>query len=116
MTWNGAARPPLSTEDRADTRETAAAKLTASTSDDTAGADSSGRLAALVAYVIDGRDRLPLDRLCSAAYDGRAAVEDGADRVAVIAALTAAAEAAGVPRRVAEAVLRQTLRDRGAER
>ncbi|MDP9460844.1 MAG: hypothetical protein M3Q22_11570 [Actinomycetota bacterium] len=114
MTRNGAARPPLSTEDRADIRETAA-KLTASTSDDTAGTDNSGRLATLVSYVIENRDRTPLDRLCSAARHGRELIEDGADRVTVMAALTTGAEAAGLPRRVAEAVLRRTLRDRGAE-
>ena len=109
MRWNGAARPPLSTEDRADTREAAAAKLTAWTPDDTAGNDSSVRLAALVGYVIEGCDHTPLVRLCSAARDGREVTEGGVGRTTVIAP----AEAAGLPRRMAESVLRRMLRERG---
>ncbi len=106
---------PADHRNRPQDTETAAAKLTASTSDDTAGADTSGGLATLVGYVIDGRDRTPLDRLCWAAREGRSSVEGGADRVTVVAALTTAAEAAEVPRRVAEEVLLRTLRGRGAE-
>ncbi len=113
MRWNGAARPPLSTEDRADTREAAAAKLTAWTPDDTAGNDSSVRLAALVGYVIEGCDHTPLDRLCSAARDGHEVTEGGVGRTTVIAALIAAAEAAGLSRRMDESVLRRMLRERG---
>ncbi|MGY1985450.1 hypothetical protein ACI792_04430 [Blastococcus sp. SYSU DS0669] len=69
---------------------------------------------ALVRYVIDGRDASPLDRLCRAARDARSLTGSSADRVTVVAALTTAAEAAGLPRRVAEAVLRRTLRGRRA--
>ena len=79
-----------------------------------AGADTSVRaLDSLVGYVTGGQDRTPLDRLYAAARDGRALMHAGADQVTVIAALVVAAEAVQVPRRVAEAVLRRTLRDVG---
>jgi hypothetical protein len=41
---------------------------------------------------------------------GRELIAGGGQRVAVIASLTLAAEAAGLPRRVAEAVIGRTLR------
>ncbi len=106
---------PAHHRNRPQDTETAAAKLTAPQSDDMAEADTSPRLAALIGDIIHGRDRTPLDRLCWAAREGRSSVEGGADRVTVVAALTTAAEAAEVPRRVAEEVLLRTLRGRGAE-
>lgn len=76
------------------------------------GTDSSRRrlLAGLVGYVIGGgRDRSALARLTTAAHHGRELVENGADPVTVIASLTAA-EVAGLPRVLAEAVLVPVLR------
>ena len=68
-------------------------------------------LNSVVGYVTGGQDRIPLDRLCAAARNGCALMHAGADRVTVIAALVVAVEAAEVPRQVAEAVLRWSLRD-----
>lgn len=87
-----------------------AAKQVTSHTDNKTYPDSSAALPALVEYVTRGTDRPALDRLHSAARDGRELIEGGAQRVAVIASLTLAAEAAGVPRRVAEEVLLRTLR------
>ncbi len=101
---------PADHRNRPQDTETATAKYASGDHDRTAGTDGSAALAALVGYVIHGRDRTPLDRLCWAAREGRSSVEDGADLVTVAAALTTAAEAAGLPRRVAEGVLRRTLR------
>lgn len=91
-------------------QETAAARLTVSTSDDNARTDSSKPLSQLVGYVISGRDNTPLNRLYTAAKLGRGLVEVGVDRVSVAASLTLAGEAAGVPRRVAEAVVGKVMR------
>jgi hypothetical protein len=76
------------------------------------GTDRSHRrlLAGLVGYVIGGRDRPALARLTTAAHHGRELVENRADPVTVVAALTAAGEAAGLFRVLAEAVLVQVLR------
>jgi hypothetical protein len=94
------------------TQDPAATRLTGSrASQGTATPDTSGpALDTLVGYVTGGTDRAPLDRLCAAALDGRALVEGGADRTTVAVALVVAAEAAGVPRRVAETVLLRTMR------
>jgi hypothetical protein len=79
-----------------------------------AGADTSVRARdSVVGYVTGGQDRTPLDRLHVAARDGRALMHAGADQVTVIAALVVAAETVGVPRQVAEAVLRRTLQEIG---
>jgi hypothetical protein len=93
-----------------ETANATAAKLATSHPDGTAYPDSSGELPALVQYVTGGGDRPPLDRLHSAARDGRELIKVGTQQVAVVASLTFAAEAAGVPRRVAEEVLLRTLR------
>lgn len=94
-----------------DTENATATTQLTSRVEDMAGADSSVRAPdSLVGYVTGGQDRSPLDRLYSAACDGRALIDAGADRTTVIAALVVAAEAAGVPRQVAETVLRRTLR------
>jgi hypothetical protein len=90
------------------TQDPAAARLTGSRASQ--GTASGPALAALVGYITGGTDRAPLDRLCAAARDGRALIDGGVDRTTVVAALVVAAEVAGVPRRVAEAVVARTLR------
>jgi hypothetical protein len=67
-------------------------------------------LAGLVDYVPSGRDRPALDRLTTAAGHAAELVDAEADRVAVVASLPLAGEAAGLPRRRAEAVVRPALR------
>ncbi len=75
----------------------------------TDGTDSSRRLLfALVGYVTGDRDRPAIDRFTTAAE----VVNTGADRVAVVASLTLAGEAAGVPRWCAEDVVRSALQNR----
>jgi hypothetical protein len=66
-------------------------------------------LGPLVRQVSD-RDGSPLDRLRTAAQGGRELIAAGGQRVALIASLTAAAEAAGVPRRDAEKTMIAALR------
>ncbi len=79
----------------------------------TDGTDSSRRLLlALVGYVTEGRDRSAIDRFSTAAGHAAELVNTGADRVAVVASLTLAGEAAGVPRWCAEDVVRSALQNR----
>jgi hypothetical protein len=66
-------------------------------------------LKALVQHVMDG-DGHPLDRLRTAARRGQELIAAGGQRVALIASLMAAAEAAGVPRRDAEKTMIAALR------
>ena len=111
MSRNGRGAAPADHRNRPqDTEYAAAAKPAASHDHGTAHPDSSAGLPALVQYFAGGTDRPALDRLHLAAVRGRAMVEDGAQRTAVIASLTLAAEAAGLPRVVAEAVQRRVLR------
>ena len=93
-----------------DTEYAAAAKPAASHDHGTASQDTSPGLPALVEYVACGTGRPALDRLHAAAWDGRELIESGVGRTTVITALVAAAEVAGLPRRVAEEVLLRTLR------
>jgi hypothetical protein len=79
----------------------------------TDGNDSSRRLlVALVGYVAEGRDRPAIDRFTTAAEHAAELVNTGADRVAVVASLTLAGEAAELPRWCAEDVVRSALRNR----
>ncbi len=113
MSARGAARLSHRTASQ-DTENATATTQVTSRVENMAGPDSSVRaLDSLVGYVTGGQDRSPLDRLHVAACDGRALMHAGADRVTVIAALVVAAETVGVPRQVAEAVLRRTLRGVG---
>ncbi len=104
-TKRGAARPRIGTAP-----SDAASRLHVESHSNDATDSSRRLLRGLTAYVTGGRDRTPLDRLTTAARHGRELVENGADRVTVVAALTLAAEAAGLPRRRVEDVLRDVLR------
>jgi hypothetical protein len=75
----------------------------------TDGTDSSRRLlVALVGYVTEGRDRPAIDPFTTAAE----LVNTGADRVAIVASLTLAGQAAGLPPRCAEDVVRSARQNR----
>jgi hypothetical protein len=65
-------------------------------------------LGALVQPVMDG-DGHPLERLRAAALRGRELIAAGGQRVALIASLTAAAEAAGVARSTTENAITAAL-------
>jgi hypothetical protein len=90
---------------------TEAAKPLNVSSQNTGGCDSNRRLLPpLLACVMHGRDRTPLDGLATAAGRGRDVIDGGADRVAVVTALVLAAGAVGAPRDRAEDVVRAALR------
>ncbi len=115
MTWNGAARPPLSTEDRADTEDAAATAAKQASrcvvSDGSPVGDKSGAravLAAVAEHVSSHHEcGEPADRLSAGLALLAPLVRAGhLDAVGAVFTAVLAAEAAGIGRREAEEAAR----------
>jgi hypothetical protein len=111
VTWSGPAS--ADTGNRAQDAATTLHNVTWKSSAEGAREARQRELGPLVWHVTGG-DGPPIDRLRTAARCGRELIAAGGQRVALIAALTAAAEAAGVARRDAENIIGETLKGAAA--